>query len=94
MICPNCNETEHESNAKFCHVCGCRLDTEIDIRNEVVIKENDGDILFVVRGISFSMLKIKGGRFEMGACKNDGGPLMMRSHVIGLHYRTTLLARQ
>lgn len=25
MICPNCNETEHEPNAKFCHVCGAEL---------------------------------------------------------------------
>ena len=22
MKCPNCNETEHEPTAKYCHVCG------------------------------------------------------------------------
>lgn len=25
MICPNCNETEHEPGAKFCHMCGYRF---------------------------------------------------------------------
>ena len=25
MKCPNCNETDHEPNAKFCHVCGTPL---------------------------------------------------------------------
>ena len=27
MVCPNCNEKEHEPNAIFCHVCGHRLDS-------------------------------------------------------------------
>ena len=25
MKCPNCNETEHEPTAKYCHVCGTEL---------------------------------------------------------------------
>ena len=25
MKCPNCNETDHEPTAKFCHVCGVKL---------------------------------------------------------------------
>ena len=25
MKCPNCNETDHEPSAKFCHVCGAKL---------------------------------------------------------------------
>lgn len=25
MICPNCNTTDHEPRARFCHVCGVRL---------------------------------------------------------------------
>lgn len=25
MKCPNCNETDHEDGAKFCHVCGAKL---------------------------------------------------------------------
>ena len=29
MKCPNCNETEHEPGAKFCHVCGCQLGVEL-----------------------------------------------------------------
>ena len=28
MKCPNCNETDHEPTAKFCHTCGCLLDPE------------------------------------------------------------------
>ena len=28
MFCPNCNATEHEPTAKFCHVCGQVLDPE------------------------------------------------------------------
>lgn len=28
MKCPNCNETDHEPTAKFCHVCGGVLDPE------------------------------------------------------------------
>ena len=28
MKCPNCNEIEHEPNARFCHVCGQILDPE------------------------------------------------------------------
>ncbi len=31
MICPNCNETEHEPNAKFCHVCGAELPDAITL---------------------------------------------------------------
>lgn len=27
MKCPNCNETEHEPTAKYCHVCGTKLKT-------------------------------------------------------------------
>lgn len=27
MVCPNCNEKEHEPNARFCHVCGHKLDS-------------------------------------------------------------------
>ncbi len=47
MKCPNCNETNHEEGAKFCHVCGCPLndstkqeslipDKEIEIGNSNV----------------------------------------------------------
>ena len=25
MYCPNCKETDHEPEAKFCHVCGHQL---------------------------------------------------------------------
>lgn len=28
MKCPNCNETDHEPTAKYCHVCGGVLDPE------------------------------------------------------------------
>jgi len=28
MRCPNCNETDHEPHARFCHVCGHKLDSE------------------------------------------------------------------
>ena len=28
MKCPNCNETEHEPTAKYCHVCGAPLALE------------------------------------------------------------------
>ena len=30
MKCPNCNETDHEPTAKYCHVCGALL-----VRDEV-----------------------------------------------------------
>ena len=37
MKCPNCNETEHEPNAKFCHVCGWQLaiDRQLNIKASV-----------------------------------------------------------
>ena len=30
MKCPNCNETDHEPGAKYCHVCGALLKVIID----------------------------------------------------------------
>lgn len=43
-----------------------------EIRYKIEIKETDEKYFFIVRGVSFQMIKVKGGRFEMGASKKDG----------------------
>jgi formylglycine-generating enzyme required for sulfatase activity len=61
MKCPNCNSTEHEPNARFCHVCGRQFDSEP--------KENSSVRVFNVNGVEFKMIQVKGGSFMMGAHK-------------------------
>ena len=44
MICPNCNATDHEPGAKFCHKCGMPL---INKEEPPKPKEDDDDNDFV-----------------------------------------------
>ena len=84
MKCPNCNSTEHEPNARFCHVCGCQFDDEQEILSFVRV--------FNVKGVEFKMIQVKGGSFMMGAHKkiedvfsneNPGIPVHLDTFWIG-----------
>ena len=33
MKCPNCNETDHQAKAKYCHMCGTKLVVETDTKH-------------------------------------------------------------
>lgn len=59
MKCPNCNETEHEDSAHFCHKCGNAL-----ISDECKLPSMKS---FTVNGISFNMILVEGGKFWKGA---------------------------
>lgn len=63
MKCPNCNETEHEPTAKFCHVCGRKLDPlrrefieqglriTGDLERKIRDAQNDADDYYVPKWI-------------------------------------------
>ena len=63
LECPNCHSKDLPLDSKFCPDCGCRLDDAADDENEV--RE------FTVNGVSFTMVKVEAGFFEMGRPYDD-----------------------
>lgn len=84
MRCPDCNSTDHEPNAKFCHVCGRQFYNELEYLSSVRV--------FNVKGVEFKMIQVKGGSFMMGAHKeiedvfeheSQGRPVSLDTFWIG-----------
>lgn len=77
MKCPNCNETDHEPSAKFCHRCGAKLTNSGKTINEVkTFKDNLQPVrTYYANGVPFNMVLVEGGSFWMGAQdENPGNP--------------------
>lgn len=74
MKCPNCNSSDHELGAKFCHVCGWPLSVS---SAEQPKSGNSPKIdippkrTFTINGVSFNMILVEGGTFMMGAQNED-----------------------
>ena len=93
MICPNCNYVEKNTDIITCRVCGTRLivgdvnENKVDanIRQVEVPKDNITDIQsYTVNGVSFNMIRVKGGTFMMGY----HGPIHGSSSCPPLHQVT------
>lgn len=71
-MCPNCNATDHEEGARFCHVCGTKLFPNSDDIEEVANTSYlPAKRAFTVNGVSFNMILVEGGTFWMGAQNKD-----------------------
>ncbi len=80
---PNCNETDHEDGAKFCHRCGTQLvsrghagttgaGNKRPSVNPVLVFQNNST------GVSFKMIKVDGGTFYMGVTPKEAQKLMSK----------------
>ena len=72
MKCSNCNETDHEPTAKYCHVCGFALTEEFQPKN-MPPKQRCYYYDFDIEGVRFKMIQVDGGDFRMGS--NDADSL-------------------
>lgn len=61
MRCPNCNNTDHETDAKFCHVCGASV---VEASKKRVCLPSVRT--FTINDESFDMILVEGGTFYMG----------------------------
>lgn len=55
MKCPKCNESDHESGAKFCHVCGTRLTNPIASPNYIEESPKKKPSLLGVKAIDLGL---------------------------------------
>lgn len=67
MRCSNCDATDHELGAKFCHKCGNSLISDECTQTNGLPSMRT----FTVNGISFNMILVEGGTFWKGAQRNN-----------------------
>ena len=75
--CPNCF-AEIEKDVKFCPKCGSPIKNSAQIYTTTTIGEDT--ITFKVNGVSFSMIKVEAGSFDMGDDENTDAP----SHEVNI----------
>ena len=73
MKCPNCNETEHEPTAKYCHVCGTKLKTndnnsEKEEKNSKRKKAKQKDRMYI-QYLHFLFLLLETVLISIAECK-------------------------
>ena len=61
--CPHCNR-QHSATAMFCEYTGKRL-------TEVVERKQEEADRFTANGVSFTMIPVQGGTYQMGASADD-----------------------
>lgn len=85
MKCPICKETEHEPNAKYCHVCGALLSSDKYYPHAGEEQPQPNQKKTPNTGYnngssnnSIQVFKVKGVEFKM--IRVDGGTFMMGAH--------------
>ena len=68
--CPDYGKAILPAEAKFCPRCGYAIGGYVSNNNERNVVAMDKEV-FTVEGVSFTMIKVQGGTYTMGASDND-----------------------